>query len=175
MDKSAYKVCEVCGKEKHISEFSKSYPRRCKECVAEHTRMVRQRSQNAEKRSQNTENRTEIPKNRTETVKARIKATGEIIDIASYARVTLSKCDSYGDPLELGFDEVEILTEKTEEIDWEQRRYELAKELMKGFASNPHNQCVDATTETLAQWSVGSADALIAELQKPKRYGETEE
>lgn len=175
MDKSAYKVCEVCGKEKHISEFSKSYPRRCKECVAEHTRMVRQRSQNAEKRFQNTENRTEIPKNRTETVKARIKATGEIIDIASYARVTLSKCDSYGDPLELGFDEVEILTEKTEEIDWEQRRYELAKELMKGFASNPHNQCVDATTETLAQWSVGSADALIAELQKPKRYGETEE
>lgn len=166
MDKSEYKVCEVCGKEKHISEFSKSYPRRCKECVAEHTRMIRKRSQNAEKRSQNTENRTELPKKRTETVKARIKATGEIIDIASYARVTLSKCDSYGDPLELGFDEVEILTEKTEEIDWEQRRYELAKELMKGFASNPHNQCVDATTETLAQWSIGGADALIAELQK---------
>lgn len=175
MDKSEYKVCEVCGKEKHISEFSKSYPRRCKECVAEHTRMIRKRSQNAEKRSQNTENRTELPKKRTETVKARIKATGEIIDIASYARVTLSKCDSYGDPLELGFDEVEILTEKTDDIDWEQRRYELAKELMKGFASNPHNQCVDATTETLAQWSVGGADALIAELQKPKRYGETEE
>ena len=166
MDKSEYKVCEVCGKEKHISEFSKSYPRRCKECVAEHTRMIRKRSQNAEKRSQNTENRTELPKKRTETVKARIKATGEIIDIASYARVTLSKCDSYGDPLEVGFDEVEILTEKTDDIDWEQRRYELAKELMKGFASNPHNQCVDATTETLAQWSVGGADALIAELQK---------
>lgn len=166
MDKSEYKVCEVCGKEKHISEFSKSYPRRCKECVAEHTRMIRKRSQNAEKRSQNTENRTELPKKRTETVKARIKATGEIIDIASYSRVTLSKCDSYGDPLELGFDEVEILTEKTDDIDWEQRRYELAKELMKGFASNPHNQCVDATTETLAQWSVGGADALIAELQK---------
>lgn len=175
MDKSEYKVCEVCGKEKHISEFSKSYPRRCKECVAEHTRMIRKRSQNAEKRSQNTENRTELPKKRTETVKARIKATGEIIDIASYARVTLSKCDSYGDPLELGFDEVEILAEKTDDIDWEQRRYELAKELMKGFASNPHNQCVDATTETLAQWSIGGADALIAELQKPKRYGQTEE
>lgn len=175
MDKSEYKVCEVCGKEKHICEFSKSYPRRCKECVAEHTRMIRKRSQNAEKRSQNTENRTELPKKRTETVKARIKATGEIIDIASYARVTLSKCDSYGDPLELGFDEVEILAEKTDDIDWEQRRYELAKELMKGFASNPHNQCVDATTETLAQWSIGGADALIAELQKPKRYGQTEE
>lgn len=99
-------------------------------------------------------------------MKARIKKTGEIINIAEYAKVVLESCDSYGDPLELGFDEVEILQEKHDGIDWEQRRYELAKELMKGFASNPHNQCVDATTETLAQWSVGGTDALIAELKK---------
>ena len=32
MDKLEYKVCEVCGQEKHILEFSKSYPRRCKAC-----------------------------------------------------------------------------------------------------------------------------------------------
>lgn len=60
----------------------------------------------------------------------------------------------------------DLESEYEKPIDWEQRRYELAKELMKGFASNPHNQCVDATTETLAQWSVGGADALIAELKK---------
>lgn len=177
MDKSEYKVCEVCGKEKHISEFSKSYPRRCKECVAEHTRMIRKRSQNAEKRSQNTENRTELPKKRTETVKARIKATGEIIDIASYARVTLSKCDSYGDPLELGFDEVEILTEKTDEIDWEQRRYEIAKAAMQGRLSNQYGDILvgERDFKGVAESSVEFADALIAELQKPKRYGKTEE
>ena len=102
-------------------------------------------------------------------MKARIKKTGEVINIAEYAKVVLESCNSYGDPLELGFDEVEILQDKSDDIDWEQRRYELAKELMKGFASNPHNQCVDATTETLAQWSVGGADALIAELKKGGR------
>ena len=102
-------------------------------------------------------------------MKARIKKTGEIINVAEYAKVVLDSCDGYGAPLELGLDEVEILQENHDDIDWEQRRYELAKELMKGFASNPHNQCVDATTETLAQWSVGGADALIAELNKGGR------
>lgn len=52
------------------------------------------------------------------------------------------------------------------DIDWEQRRYEIAKELMKGFASNPHDQCADASCETLAQWSISGADALITELKK---------
>lgn len=102
-------------------------------------------------------------------MKARIKKTGEIINVAEYAKVVLDSYNIFGEPLELGFDEVEILQEKYDGIDWEHRRYELAKELMKGFASNPHNQCVDATTETLAQWSVGGADALIAELKKGGR------
>ena len=52
------------------------------------------------------------------------------------------------------------------DIDREQRRYEIAKELMKGFASNPHDQCADASCETLAQWSISGADALITELKK---------
>lgn len=99
-------------------------------------------------------------------MKARIKKTGEIINIAEYARVVLESCDSYGNPLELGFDEVEILQEKAGDIDWEQRRYEIAKELMKGFAANSHNQCVDASSEMLAQWSVVGADALVAKLKK---------
>lgn len=41
MDYLEVKKCEVCGKTKHISEFSKSYPNRCKTCVAEHTRQMR--------------------------------------------------------------------------------------------------------------------------------------
>ena len=36
------KKCTVCGKVKYESEFSKSYPHRCKECVAKHTKEVRQ-------------------------------------------------------------------------------------------------------------------------------------
>lgn len=99
-------------------------------------------------------------------MKARIKATGEIVNIAEYAKVELDLCDSYGSPLEYGFDEVEILQDKSDEIDWELRRYEIAKDLMKGFASNSHNQCVDASCEMLAQWSVGGANVLINELKR---------
>ena len=44
-------------------------------------------------------------------MKVRVKETGEIINIADYARVTLDKCDSYGNPIELSFDDVEILQE----------------------------------------------------------------
>lgn len=49
MDKSDYKVCTECGLEKHVSEFSKSYPHRCKACVAEHTKMVRIRAKQEQK------------------------------------------------------------------------------------------------------------------------------
>ena len=44
--KPQYKVCEVCGEEKHISDFSKSYKHRCKKCVARQTK--EQRSQRKE-------------------------------------------------------------------------------------------------------------------------------
>lgn len=64
MDNSEYKVCEVCGQEKHILEFSKSYPRRCKACVAEHTKMVRERTKQEQNRSKNTEIRSEMQKAR---------------------------------------------------------------------------------------------------------------
>lgn len=35
------KRCEVCGEEKPLSEFSKSYKHRCKKCVAEETKFKR--------------------------------------------------------------------------------------------------------------------------------------
>lgn len=69
-------------------------------------------------------------------MKARVRATGEIINIADYARVTLDRCDSYGNPIELSFDEVEIFQERSDNIDWEQRRYELAKAAMQALISN---------------------------------------
>lgn len=188
MDKSEYKVCEVCGKEKHISEFSKSYPRRCKECVAEHTRMVRQCAKNIENRSQNTEKRTEIPKNRTEipkkrteTVKARIKDTGEVVDVKPYGMIRMS-CSAYTTKDGLIMPVTALEFEKS--IDWEQRRYEIAKEMLAAIYLDDGN-AERADTSKLgfefksvqgsAREAVRMADGLIAELQKPKRYGETEE
>lgn len=36
-------------------------------------------------------------------------------------------------------------------IDWEQRRYELAKAAMQGFCSNPHQQIMDADSNMVAE------------------------
>ena len=44
-------------------------------------------------------------------MKARVKATGEVFEIASYATIPMECCDSYGEPLRFCFDEVEILSE----------------------------------------------------------------
>ena len=92
-------------------------------------------------------------------MKARIKKTGEIINIANYAKVTLDQCDSWGNPIELGFDEVEILQEPTSDIDWEQRRYEIAKEVFASTYDIFQNK-------NLEKMAVHAADALIAELKK---------
>lgn len=100
-------------------------------------------------------------------MKARIKKTGEIINIANYAKVTLDKCDSYGNPIELGFDEVEILKEPTSDIDWEQRRYEIAKSALQGFCANSEPSIAQGTTfQQITGWSIEIADILIAELKK---------
>lgn len=50
-------------------------------------------------------------------------------------------------------------------IDWEQRRYELAKAAMQGFCSNPHQQIMDADSNMVAEWSIGFADSLIKKLK----------
>ena len=110
-------------------------------------------------------------------MKARIKESGEIINISDYARVTLDKCDSYGSPIELSFDEVEILQERSDNIDWEQRRYELAKAAMQGILSDEEEvgyACSEATykeneihtvPKAVAQFAIACADVLINELK----------
>lgn len=91
-------------------------------------------------------------------MKARVKSTGETVNVHE---------DINGDFVtESGSLYRNWQLEFEKEIDWEQRRYEIAKELMRGFAANPHNMLVDAKIGTLAEWSVSGADALIAELKK---------
>lgn len=100
-------------------------------------------------------------------MKARIKKTGEIINIANYAKVTLDQCDSWGNPIELEFDEVEILQEPTSDIDWEQRRYEISKSVLQGFCANSEPSIAQGTTfQQITGWSIEIADILIAELKK---------
>ena len=141
MDHLEVKKCETCGKTKHISEFSKSYRSRCKACVAEHTREVRA----------------------AEKLTARLKPTGEEVEVIPNGTMSIH-CAAYKTKDGRMIPTTALEFEKN--IDWEQRRYEIAKELMKAFAANSHNQCVDASSEMLAQWSVVGADMLIAELKK---------
>lgn len=89
-------------------------------------------------------------------MKARIKETGEVIDVECcfYAKVGST------DPI-IPNGLLEILKDD-ETIDWEQRRYELAKAAMQGFsANNRHLSCDD-----VAELSLHQADALIRKLKE---------
>lgn len=97
-------------------------------------------------------------------MKARVKDTGEVVDVRPYSEPLNVRLAFY--ETENGRKFPMFALEFETEIDWEQRRYEIAKELMRGFATNPHNMLVDAKIGTLAEWSVSGANALIAELKK---------
>ena len=98
-------------------------------------------------------------------MKVRIKKTGEVVNIADYAKVTLDRCDSWGNPIELGFDEVEILQEPTSDIDWEQRRYELVIETVRSLSQGLDSFPDNAESYHIAQRIMGFVDTLISELQ----------
>lgn len=107
-------------------------------------------------------------------MKARIKETGEIINIAEYDRVILDKCNSYGNPIEVPYEDIELLRENSYNIDWEQRRYELTKELMNGFAANPNENVVGLSIDTLVGWSVSGADEIIKRLQEKRESNDNQ-
>lgn len=88
-------------------------------------------------------------------MKARIKSTGKIVEIKDlYDDGTALVNDKYFKVSELDF--------FSETIDWEQRRYELAKAAMQGFCSK---QVMIADSNMTAEWSIGFADALIKKLK----------
>ena len=152
MDNSIYKKCEVCGQEKHISEFSKSYRNRCKACVAEHTREVRAAGK----------------------LTARVKATGETLEVAPSGTMQIS-CGSFitKDGRRIPVTALEF----EKEIDWEQRRYEIAKAAISAIMSNEefYAQVLYEGAQldgrrgipaNISHAAVVFADALIEELKK---------
>lgn len=113
-------------------------------------------------------------------MKARIKETGEIIDVKFSVHPNPAvdetfwwckdKQESYH-TWELDFLEVDT-TRKF--IDWEQRRYEIAKEAMGALISSPSYQFCEVNnyyevyiepSEDVAKDAVKYADALIEELK----------
>ena len=99
-------------------------------------------------------------------MKARIKKTGEIVNLASYATITLEQHDSWGNPIDVKPEEIELIQEPTEDEHWQDVRERAAIAAMQGtmnfFGS------IDYNRETIAKLAVEQADALIKELRKEK-------
>lgn len=114
-------------------------------------------------------------------MKARIIATGEIINIAEYAKVTLDRCDSFGDPIELPFNEVEIINEPTiEELEArhailleqsdmpseERMRYELAKAAIPtAYKTLIDSNRLKIDNDDIAFQSVNIANAILKKVR----------
>lgn len=100
-------------------------------------------------------------------MKARIKATGEIVNLAEYARITLDMCDSYGNPIELNPEDVELIPDVKEDnsltTEWNQVRVQASIGAMQVLIgkNNFHYTC-----EYIAEQAVRYSDALIKELKK---------
>lgn len=88
-------------------------------------------------------------------MKARVKSTGEIVEIKDlYDDGTALVNDKYFKVSELDF--------FSETIDWEQRRYELAKDIIKAVIADDRG----GNSDTIAKYAVNCADALIKRLKE---------
>ena len=97
-------------------------------------------------------------------MKAKIKATGEIINIVSYAKITLDKCDSYGTPIEVRPEDVELIADAKEDGYWQSVRIQAAIAAMQGVMN--FFGSIDYNRETIARLAVEQADALIEQLKE---------
>ena len=96
-------------------------------------------------------------------MKARIKNTGEIVDV--YFDYFFGLWVVKGNPdIKYASCGLEFLEEK--DIDWEERRYEIAKAMMAAFEKHNNNVSGFKNPTQLAQYALECADALIAELKK---------
>ena len=62
--------------------------------------------------------------------------------------------------------EVEIIQEKSSDIDWEQRRYELAKAAMTGIMGNCDEQLCQMEIPKIVKITIECADEMIKQLKE---------
>ena len=96
-------------------------------------------------------------------MKARIKKTGELVNIASYAKITLESCDSWGNPIELSPEDVELINDTPSQDHWQDLRERVAIAAMQGVMN--FFGSIDYNRETIAELAVKQADALIKKLK----------
>ena len=114
-------------------------------------------------------------------MKKKIRKTGEIVDVIMFTapygtdrddtRDFVDYIDSKGRerrrvPMNIYWDFEDVEDELTKEIDWEQRRYEIAKDMIAAFLSNSCSNVYLGNPDEQAKYAVTFADALISELKK---------
>ena len=107
-------------------------------------------------------------------MKVRIKKTGEILEVAEYAKVAMDVCDSYGNPLEYGLDEIEIVEDvnRSPDIYWQQVTNQAAIYAMQAMIANSSEidyrgiSVYKIDREEIAERAVKYARALVKELKK---------
>ena len=100
-------------------------------------------------------------------MKARIKATGEIVEVINYSKhshcIEYGGCNSSGEYETKSLDEVELIVDNApQEIDWEQRKYEIAKDVLSSSFSTPME---GTSIISYVRSCVQIADMLVAELK----------
>lgn len=114
-------------------------------------------------------------------MKARVKATGEVFEIASYATIPMECCDSFGNPLSFSFDEVEVLSEgndlkESEAPDyWTRLEHTYAGMAMQGMMNNSYlagefrkdpNNGIEDMSKIITKAAVIYAHALVEKLKE---------
>lgn len=109
--------------------------------------------------------RTEIEKDTEVTIIKGMEADADGVLNAPYGMCYLCELDgvmSYVPAIYL------IITD-WDNIDWEQRRYEIAKDMLAAFMSNSNSNVFGGSEESKAEYAVRYADALIDELKKHRK------
>jgi hypothetical protein len=97
-------------------------------------------------------------------MKARIKKTGEIINIASYATITLDVCDSWGNPIEMKPEEIELIQDKTDDFDWQSFRTEAVKDILCAIIQSGYYG--EDRIAHQSELAVGYANELVKQLKE---------
>ena len=99
-------------------------------------------------------------------MKARIKTTKEIINIADYARITLDECDSWGNPIEVKPEDIELIQEVSEDEHWQDVRERAAIAAMQSLIREKYEASNGYLfASSIAVDAVEYADELVKKLK----------
>lgn len=94
-------------------------------------------------------------------MKAKIKNTGEIIKIADYATITLDSCDSWGNPIEVKPEDIELIQEVSKNEHWQDVRERAAIAAMQSIISTSISKFHKVSFNDAAKYAISFADSLV--------------